>query len=72
MFEHQIANETVGRWSQLGDDNVVELQEEFLLMTIKGITRTCFGSAFNDEEEIHKITHLDHQVLINMYSCNTT
>ena len=50
----------------------MELQEEFLLMTMKGITRTCFGSVFNDEEEIRKMTHLYHQVLVNTYSCNTT
>ena len=41
----------------------MELEEEFLSMTIKGITRTCFGSVFNDEEEIYKMTHLYHQVL---------
>ena len=41
----------------------MELQEEFLSMTIKGITWTCFGSVFNNEEEIHKMTHLYHQVL---------
>ena len=50
----------------------MELQEECLSMTIKGITRTCFGSVFNDEEEIRKKTHLYHQVLINTYSCNTS
>ena len=45
----------------------MELQEEFLSMTIKGITRTCFGSVFNDEEEIHKMAHLYHQVHNNLY-----
>ena len=40
----------------------MELQEEFLSMTIKGITRTCFGSVFNDDEEIHKMAHLYHKV----------
>ena len=41
----------------------MELQEEFISMTIKGITRTCFGSVFNDDEEIRKMSHLYHQVL---------
>ena len=51
----------------------MELQEEFLSMTIKGITRTCFGSVFNDDEEIHKMAHLYHQVLtIRTYVCSTT
>ena len=46
----------------------MELQEEFLSMTIKGITRTCFGSVFSDDEEIRKMAQLYHQVLINVYT----
>ena len=47
----------------------MELQEEFLSMTIKGITRTCFGSVFKDDEEIRRMTHLYHQVLTNYLFC---
>ena len=69
MFVLQISNETASRWSQLEEDTVVELQEECLSMTIKGITRTCFGSVFNNDEEIHKMNHLYHQVLTNNLLC---
>ena len=34
---------------------MIDLQEEFLTMTLKGITRTCYGSDFSDEEEIHNM-----------------
>ena len=47
----------------------MELQEECLSMTIKGITRTCFGSVFNDDEEIRKMSHLYHQVLTDYFIC---
>ena len=33
-------------------------------MTTKGITRTCFGSVFNNEDEIRKMTHVYNQVLL--------
>ncbi|XP_065889636.1 cytochrome P450 20A1-like [Dysidea avara] len=62
----KIANETARTWSKLGHDEVVELQEEFLTMTIKGITRTCFGSVFNNEDEMRKMTHIYHQVFQEM------
>ena len=44
------------------------LHGEFLSMTIKGIIRSCFGSVFDDDEEVHKMTHFHRQVLINLYS----
>jgi len=56
----------------------VELQEEFQTMTTKGITRTCFGSVFNDEDEIRKMTHIYNQVSLavlhnaNFYAWNAT
>ncbi|XP_065889639.1 cytochrome P450 20A1-like isoform X3 [Dysidea avara] len=58
----KIANETAYAWSKLGSDDSVELQEEFQTMTTKGITRTCFGSVFNNEDEIRKMTHIYNQV----------
>ena len=42
----------------------MELQEECLSMSIKGFTRSCFGSIFNDNVEIQKMTYLYHQVLV--------
>ena len=32
------------------------------MMTIKGITRTCFGNAFNSEEEVRKMAKIYHTV----------
>jgi len=59
----QIANETVNTWSQcLGDDSIIDLEEEFLTMTLKGVTRTCYGSMFSDEEEVRKMSIVYHKV----------
>ena len=32
-------------------------------MTLKGITRTCYGSMFNDEEEVHRMSHIYQKVI---------
>ena len=37
--------------------------EEFLTMTLKGITRTCYGSVFSDEEQIRKMSHVYQKVV---------
>ena len=58
----QIADETVSAWSSLSPDDKIELQEEYFMMTIKGITRTCFGNAFNSEEEVRKMAKIYHTV----------
>ena len=42
---------------------MIDLQEEFLTMTLKGITRTCYGSVFSDEEEIHKMSIIYEKVI---------
>ena len=42
---------------------MIDLQEEFLTMTLKGITRTCYGSVFNDEKEIHKMSIIYEKVI---------
>ena len=31
-------------------------------MTIKGISRTCFGNAFNSDAEIRAMAHSYHEV----------
>ena len=58
----QIADETAALWSQLPPNSPIELQQEFFTMTIKGITRTCFGDTFNTNEEIRKMTESDSKV----------
>ena len=68
MFNSQIADEAVSRWSEFGDDNMVDLLEEILTMTLKGITRTCYGSVFNDEEEVRRMSHI-YQKVINKLGC---
>lgn len=27
-------------------------------MTIKGITRTCYGNVFNNDDEVHNMAHI--------------
>ena len=49
-------------WSSLSPDDKIELKEEYCMMTMKGITRTCFGNAFNSEEEVRKMAKLYHTV----------
>ena len=36
-------------------------------MTLKGITRTCYGTVFNDEEEIHKMSIIYDKVGSSTY-----
>ena len=38
-------------------------------MTIKGITRTCYGDTFDSEEEIRKMATSYHKVLVIMCVC---
>ena len=33
-------------------------------MTLKGITRACYGSVFNGEEETRKMSHIYQKVII--------
>ena len=47
---------------------MVDLLEEILAMTLKGITRTCYGSVFNDEEEVRRMSHI-YQKVINKLGC---
>ncbi|XP_065890921.1 cytochrome P450 20A1-like isoform X4 [Dysidea avara] len=58
----KIANETADTWSQLDDNNIVDIKEEFLTMTLKGITRTCYGSMFNDDEEVRKMSNIYQKI----------
>jgi len=53
-------------WSQLDDNDIVDMKEEFLIMTLKGITRTCFGSMFNDDGEFRKMSSIYQQVYTNI------
>ena len=48
---------------------MVDLQEEILTMTLKGITRTCYGSVFNDEEEVRSMSHIYQKVINTKLSC---
>jgi len=56
-------------WSQLNDDNIVDLKEEFLNMTLKGIARTCYGSMFNDDKEFRKMSSIYQKVYMNTPAC---
>ena len=49
---------------------MVDLQEEILTMTLKGITRTCYGSIFNDEEEVHSMSHIYQKVINTKLLCS--
>ena len=40
----------------------MDLKKEFLTMTLKGITRTCYGSMFNDEDEVRKMSNIYQKV----------
>ena len=40
----------------------MDIKEEFLTMTLKGITRTCYGSMFNDDEEVRKMSNIYQKV----------
>jgi len=68
-FGLQIANETVDNWFQLDNNNIVDIKEEFLTMTLKGITRTCYGSMFNNDEEFRKMYNIYQKVHIHL--CTT-
>ncbi|XP_065890917.1 cytochrome P450 20A1-like isoform X2 [Dysidea avara] len=62
----KIANETANTWSQLGGDNIVDVKEEFLTMTLKAITRTCYGSLYNDDEEVRKMSNIYQKIWSEM------
>jgi cytochrome P450 family 20 subfamily A len=60
--KYQIANETADNWSKLSPETEIDIQEVFFLMTIKGITRTCFGNVFNDDGEINRMSNSYHMI----------
>lgn len=55
FLKFKIANETADKWSKLSPDDRVSLEEEFFAMTFKGMTRSCLGDVFADDEEIQQL-----------------
>ena len=47
--------EVEGQWSQLGTGEKIPLVKMAFSMTIKGITRSIFGAAFDDQTRVDKL-----------------
>ncbi|XP_065913881.1 cytochrome P450 20A1-like isoform X2 [Dysidea avara] len=65
----KIATETANSWSQLGENDTVDLSDEFLSMTIKGITRTCYGNVYNNDEEVYNMTQIYYKLWNEIEQC---
>ena len=50
------------KWSKLSPDDTVSLEEEFSVMTFKGLTYMCLGDVFKDEEEIKQLNNAYQKV----------
>ena len=43
-------------WSRLGTDEKIPLKKTAFSMTIKGIARSIFGEAFDDQSQVDKLS----------------